>query len=156
MTTPVLRANSELVAVAWIASIPGFTAGVAAQLPQDTSQWTSTGFVTVTVVGGSPHTYLPVRRPVVQVDTWATQSSTPGRTTSKPPWYKANTLAEWIVAETYETDRVCRLLTLKPSYPKARVLTLHPLTEPRRVFGEQVGIARFTVDLWLHWGETPE
>ncbi len=37
MTAPVLRANSELVAAAWIASIPEWQAGVASQLPQDTS-----------------------------------------------------------------------------------------------------------------------
>lgn len=150
----VLRANSELVVMAWIASIPAFTAGVAGQLPQDTATWVADGFVTIRVVGGSPHAYVPLRGPVVQVDTWATQSSTPDRTTSKPPWHKANTLAEWICAETYETARVCRLLTLKPGYPQARVLTAEPLIEIRKVFEEQAGLARFTVDIQFQWGVT--
>lgn len=156
MTAPVLRANSELVAVAWIASIPGFLAGVASQLPQDTTTWVEHGFVTVQTVGGSPHAYVPLRRAVIQVDGWATQAATPGRTTSKPPWNKAAHLTEWVVAETYQTERVCRLLTLPGNYPDARVLTATALIEPRKVFGEQVGTARFTVDIELQWAELPE
>jgi hypothetical protein len=153
MSAPVLRANSELVAAAWIASIPAFTAGVSTQLPQDTTTWVEHGFVTVQTVGGSPHEYVPLRRPVVQVDAWATQAATPGRTTSKPPWFKAAHLIEWIVRETYHDDRICRLLTLKPNYPKARVLTVSPAIEPRRVYGVEVGTARYTVDLFMQWGE---
>lgn len=155
MTTPVLRATSELVAAAWITSIPSWLAGVAGQVPQDTSTWVENGFVTVQIAGGSPHAYVPLRRPVVQVDTWATQSATPGRTASKPPWNKAAHLAEWIVAETYQTERVCRLLTLPGSYPDARVLTATALIEPRKVPGEEAGVARFTVDLELQWAELP-
>jgi hypothetical protein len=155
MTAPVLRATSELVAEAWIKSIPGFLAGVATTLPQDTSTWLEHGFVTVEVVGGSAHPYGALRRPVLQIDTWATQSSTPNRTTSRPPWNKASQLAEWIVAETWQEARICRLLTLPGQYPHARVLIATALIEPRKVHGEQVGVARFTVDLWLQWAELP-
>jgi hypothetical protein len=154
MTAPVLRANSELVAVAWIASIPGFTAGVAPQVPQNATQWAEHGFVTVMGVGGGPYEYSPVRVPVMQIDTWATQSNST-TTASKPPWYKAAGLAEQILAETFADDRVCRQLTLKPGYPQARVLTATALTEPRRVFGEGTGIARFTFDVQLIWCELP-
>lgn len=154
MTAPTLYANSELVAMAWIASIPGFTAGVAAQLPQNTAQWTEHGFVTVLRVGGSPHEYLPVRQPVMQIDVWATQSN--GQVTaSKPPWYKAAALAEQVFAETFVHDRVCRLLTLKPGYPQARVLTATALTEPGRVSGDQVGTAHFTFDIQFVWCGLP-
>ena len=80
MTAPTLRANSELVTEAWIRSIPGWLAGVAGQLPQDTASWVEHGFVTTMVVGGTPHPYGGIRRPVMSIDAWATQSSTPART----------------------------------------------------------------------------
>lgn len=157
MTAPTLRANSELVTEAWIRSIPGWQAGVAAQLPQDTSSWVTNGFVTVQVVGGTPHPYGGIRRPVMGIDAWATQSATPSRTASKPPWNKAAHLAEWILAETLENERLGRLLTLQPAtYPKAFLLTAVAITEPRKVYGEGDGIARFTFNLELAWCEHPD
>src|SRR5260370_17284332 len=84
--------NDELVAIAWIGSIPNFTASiVATQLPETANKdgtpaaWVITppkGFVTVSVVGGGEDDNLPIYRPVMQVDCWATN---PG--SHNPPSY---------------------------------------------------------------------
>lgn len=145
---PTPRANSELVAVAWLQGAAGMEAGqVATTLPADEGTWATNGFVQVPmVVGGTPQLHYALREPVVQVDVWAVNPSS-----GKPPWGKAASLMELIVAATFDADRMQRTLTLPSGYPQARVMTAHFVTEPRRIPADNASYARFSADLALHW-----
>ena len=151
MTTPILPllATSELVAMAWIGSIEGLSAGmVATQLP-DVSQWAATGFITVAVVGGSPNIYLPVKKPVLQVDCWAVKPES-----VKPLWWRANLLAETIRYATLQRKGFNRILALTSgagTYPAAVVQSAYLATEPRRIYSDPGAYARYQMDLALTW-----
>jgi hypothetical protein len=85
----------------------------------------------------------------VQLDFLA---NTPG--SPRPPWWKANALAEQVRMAVYDKAHVCRTVT--PSgggqqYPPARVLSAYLLTEPRRIYGDAGTYARFSADLALTW-----
>ena len=153
MSTPVaqLHAPTDLVAVAWIASIPGLVAdGVATQLPANETTWAANGFVVVPAqVGGTPHSTMPLRRPVVQVECWGT---VPG--SDKLPWGIPNQLAEQIRAGTYDRNTFGRLLLINAgsvTYPYARVLSAKMLTEPRRIWHDTGDYAGFQFDLALQY-----
>jgi hypothetical protein len=140
-----LRANTELVTIAWLAGITGFTSSmVAAQLPTDNTTWAASGFVTARATGGTPGLYVPLRSPVVTLDFWAVK---PG---SRPPWYQANALAELVDAGC-RASTAQRAVTLPSGYPGARVLSAYLLSEPRRAYGDQGDYARYTADLAIHW-----
>jgi hypothetical protein len=145
-----LRPTTELVAVSWVGGIEGITpAMVATTLPDNTS-WSTTGFVQVYTVGGSPAKHNPLRRPVVNVDCWAVS----GTTTLKPNWMLANTLAEMILAEANDFDRARREVVITigtKQYPPARVLGVDVLSEPRRVPSDSGGYARYQFDMTLNW-----
>jgi len=139
--------NNELVAVAWLQALDGIPAGkVATSLPKDVATFAD-GFLTVSIVGGSPQVYVPMRRPVVQVDTWV---SSPG---SSPRWGRANDLAELVRVATYDYADEARPMRveLPAQYDAARVHSAFLLTEPRRVEGDPARHARYTFDLQLHW-----
>jgi hypothetical protein len=140
--------TSELIAVAWLAeAVPDLPDGkVATSLPSDVAAF-SDGFVTVSIVGGAPHPYVPMRRPVVQIDCWvATIGST------KPRWGRANDLAEIIRAATYPPESANSIkVTPRSGYDDARVWSAFLLTEPRRVEGDPNRHARFTFDMQFHW-----
>lgn len=142
------KVNTELVAVAWLSSADGIEAGqVATTLPSSQEAWSEDGFVHVVgAVGGTPQLYFPLREPVVQVDAYAVNVSS-----GKPPWGKAASLMELLVAATYDEAGLQRVLTLRPGYPQARVLTAHFVSEPRRMPGDDASFARFQADLALHW-----
>ena len=151
-----LRATSELVAVAWIGSITNLSPQmVATTLPPDANpdgspaSWLQTGFVTVSVVGGSPDIYLPVKKPVIQVDCWAAR---PG--SNRPPWWQANVLAETIRYATLQRTGFNRTLELAANgatYPSAVVTSAYFMTEFRRLYSDVADYARFTADLHLIW-----
>lgn len=146
-----LHSPTDLVAVAWIASIPGLVAdGVATQLPADETKWAANGFVVVPVsVGGTPHSSIPVRRPVVQVETWAT---VPG--SDRLPWNLANQLMEQIRFGTYDRGTFGRALSIRAgsvAYPAAHVLGARLMTEPRRIWSDLGDFAGYTADLMLHF-----
>lgn len=143
-------ATSELVGIAWLGSIPGLsTQMVATQLPADDTSWSATGFITIALVGGSPNIYLPVKCPVFQVDCYAVK---PG--SNKPPWWKANVLAETIRYATLQRTGFNRLLSLSAggvSYPSARVQTANLTTEPRRRYSDAGDYAIYGFDLAVEW-----
>jgi len=149
MTTPLL-VNTELVAVAWLGSLPGLsTQMVATQLPDDVTKWAKTGFVVVTVVGGIIDAYMPVSLPVLQVDCYAV---VPG--SNKPPWFMANNLAMIIQRGCWERRSINRLLTITArgiTYPSATVLTAYLTTPPRRLYEDPGDLARYQFDLALTW-----
>jgi hypothetical protein len=151
-----LHAPNDLVAQAWIRTIPGLTAdGVAGQLPSDETSWAANGFVVVPMsVGGTPHDTIPVRRPVVQVETWAT---VPG--SDKLPWGLANQLAEQIRFGTYDRVNFGRPLGISAGpvpYPSARVISARMMTEPHRVWSDAGDYAGFAFDLMLQWVQIGE
>jgi hypothetical protein len=151
-----LLPNDEIVGVAWLGSIPGLSpAMVGTQLPPDVdpngsvASWIATGFVTVSVVGGTPDAMLPIDRPVLQVDCWAT---VPG--SNKPPWNKAAALASAIRYATWDRVRIPRPLVASVNgaeYPLAVVQSAYLATSFRRVYDDQGDYARLQGDLALSW-----
>jgi len=144
-----LHAPTDLVAVAWVRSIPGLTAdGVSTQLPTDETTWAENGFITVPgTVGGSPAANMPLRQPVCQVEAWAT---VPG--SDKLPWGIANQLIEQVRAATYDRTTFGRALTITAgpvSYPTASVKSVTALTEPRRAWSDAGDYAGFVMDIQL-------
>lgn len=150
------RPTSELVAQAWVplAVETILAASVATSLPRDPAAWASTGFVQVqTVANRSVDVDLPRRLPVVQVDTWACNPS--GKV---PPWGVAAQLAEEIYAAAQYADLGGATEWLgkpigmpKDNYAQARIWAVYPLTEPVKVLGDELGYARFTIDLAFDW-----
>ena len=88
---------------------------------------------------------MPLRSPVVTVDTWAVK---PGST--KPPWYQANALAEVVDAGTRAVN-ASRAVALPSGYNPARVFAAYFVQEPRRAYGDQGDYAHYVADLALHW-----
>lgn len=146
--------TNELVAVAWLSQRVPELIGlgiVATTLPKDTSKWTDTGFVQArSVVGGIPNIDIPLRRPVIQLDTWACSSGS-----NKPSWNLANRLVELIRIETEEMADYNKAVTLPDGYNGAIVGSAYFINEPRRVNDDPSGYARFTVDLAINWTYAP-
>jgi hypothetical protein len=146
MPTTLNRANSELVAVAFLKAILGQTGGVGTKLPGDQSSWAATGFAQVAGVGGSPNPYAPLRRPVVGVTAWAVA---PG--SKQPPWNVAADLAERIVAGCYGAYQSPVEAILPAGFERAFVQSAYALTEPRRIGADDSSFARFVFDLQVNW-----
>jgi hypothetical protein len=155
--------NSELVACAWIATVPGFTSAmVGTTLPsiqKTLPAWVSTGFITVMVVGGTPGAYMPQAAPVVQVDCWAVNATQVGvggpiNVATKPPWGTANGLAEQIRAASYGLNKSAggrRLAMPVAGYAHAAVQSAQLMSEPRRLPADPASYARYQFDLQLFW-----
>ena len=146
-----LRASTDLVAVAWIASVPGLTAsGVATQLPADETKWAAGGFIVVpATVGGSPSPNNPIHKPVCQVEFWATVAGS-----DKLPWGMASQLAQQVQAACWDRTTFGRPLAITAggvAYPPARVLSAVCRTEPRRIWSDAGDYAGFSMDLGLTW-----
>lgn len=161
-TTALLRPNSELVALAWLGQIDGITPGmVGTTLPRDVMTWTANGFAQVATLGGSPHAYLPVASPVLEVNCWAVTASqsapsAPVNVSNKPPWGRAQRLVETIRAGLYALTLDGygrgRWLTMPvPGYAHASVQSAVMLTEARRIPDDQGSYARYSFDLQLTW-----
>jgi hypothetical protein len=152
--TVLQHATTDLVAVAWLASLPGFGASmVGSILPRADSDgiipWAVTGFVQATGgVGGSPDKDVPLANPVVQIDCWATQSGS-----DLPPYAKANALAETIRWACLDQANFGGALTLRDGYAQARVKTAYLVTEPRRVYGDEADFGRYLTNLAMTWVE---
>lgn len=151
MTTPTLFPTSELVAQAWISSIPDMVAQVGEQLPADNTTWASTGFVAVAVVGGNPDVDVPIKKPVIQLDCWAASHGS-----NKPPWQQAAVLAEQIRAACYDKTlaHFARPLLINVNgvvYPSANCLTVYVLTEPHRIYDDIGDNAGYSMDIALTW-----
>lgn len=146
----ILLPNSELVCISYLQTMPGVTADViATQPPQDESQWSANGCITVSVVGGHASIDLPVRNPLVQLDFFAVNPNS-----DKAPWFKAASLAEQVWLATRMRHRVPRNVTITAggaAYPPARVLTAFFMTEPRRIYRDLGDWAHYSGDLALSW-----
>jgi len=154
--------NSELVAMAWIASIPAtfgaFTASmVATQTPAE-QNWplNSDGigrFITVTTIGGTPMLGMPVSQPVIEVKAYATK---PG--SNKPPWFVANDLLQriWLSTHSKLPGVFGRALTITSNgavYNSACALEAIVHAEPRRIYSDPRNWACYSMDMSLTWRE---
>jgi hypothetical protein len=150
--------TDELVAVEWFATIPGLSRHmVATQLPPDVrkngdaADWVTAGlgFLTIAVVGGGADPMLPVKKPVVQADAWATVLGS-----NKPPWNVANRIMEAIRYATWDRLGIARPLTIVSkglAYPSAVVTSAYVATAPRRILDDAGDYARFSMDVALTW-----
>ncbi|MEC3974738.1 hypothetical protein [Amycolatopsis sp. H20-H5] len=140
-----VAATDETVTRAWIAQLAGFTAEmVGEQLPRDTTGWEASGFVTVTVAGGSTVPEFRLESPVMMVQGWAV---TPGL--DRPPWEKARNLVAAIQGGTYQ--RGGWFLPLPQCGENATVKTAYAVSKPRRTYGDFGDYAGYTLDLVLNW-----
>jgi hypothetical protein len=143
--TASLHPNTELVAVAWLRSIPGVTqAGTT--LP-DAEKWAASGFVQVVGVGGFSDPYVPMIAPSVGITCWAANLDS-----GSPPWGKAAHLAESIRWACYRLGNTSPAVPV--SYAGARLMSAFLLSEPRRVSSEPTSYARYDFDLGLRWTES--
>lgn len=149
MTTPTLYANTELVVQALLAEFFGSSDYIGTTLPiadkGGVNSWIETGFVTVNSLGGTASSEVAMMSPIVAVNCWAS----PKTGGSKPPYGKANNLAETI-------RHGCRLtrphkVTLPGSFPEAIVFTAFLVSEPRRL-PDAASYARYTFDMQVNWG----
>lgn len=138
MTTPVLRANNEMVTIAFLKTIVGDR--VATTLPKDVAGWTEGGFCTVDTVGGTPNIYVPLREPVMGVECWAVNPSS-----QKPPWGKASSLAQAIQDACWDHPRLPRTLVLPDGYPVVQVKGAYLTGDPRRVPDDPSSYARYSI-----------
>lgn len=149
---PLIPSN-ELVATAWLKSIPGFAIdSVGTQLPSDETSWAANGAVTVKVAGGSPDIYLGVRNPVIQVDCWATIPNS-----DRLPWAQARAIAESIRFATMDSQNLGRTLSISANgvdYPNAWAEAAYFLTEPRDVYSDVGDYAGSSFDMQLSWSYT--
>lgn len=146
---PFLPTN-ELVAITWFGErVEGLTlASVASSLPGDPTKWADIGFVQVQAIPGARADIdLPqARKPIVQVDYWAT---TPG--SAKPPWHKAARLVELVRLACEQQSYGRPLASLPAGYLGARVQAVYAIDEASRVLDDPSGYARFTQDLAVDW-----
>ena len=145
------RPNTDLVTLAWLASIPGLSSDMCATTLPDPSAWSEDGFAVVTGGVGGAMLDVPAQAPVVQIDCYAVDTGS-----NKPPWGIANRLAEHIRAETFQRDRAVRDLEISAgpvTYPPARVAGVRLVTEPRRMYGDPADWAHVQFDLQLLWTE---
>jgi hypothetical protein len=142
--------SNELVAITWINTIPGLTLdSVGTQLPSGEESWATNGAVALKVAGGSPDIYLRVRKPVIQVDCWATVLNS-----DKLPWGTARRIAEKIRAATFDDANVSRVLSPSANgvdYQNCWVESAYLLTEPRDAYSDAGDYAGSSFDLMLWW-----
>lgn len=146
--------TTALVAVAWLGQrVPGLSDSmVATRLPRDLAAWLDEGFVQVTVIPGAAEVDIPVRRGIIQVDTWGANAATDGSVVARPAVNKATRLAELIMRATEDdVQSFGRPVTMPANYLAARVQAAYPMTEPSPVPDDPSGYGRVTFDLALDW-----
>lgn len=146
---PPFPPNTDLVALAWLSQrVEGVAASqVAGTLPA-VSAWLDEGFITAASIPGTqPNIDVPIRRPIIQVDTWGAS----GASTAKPHWPKAFRLAELVRLATEEGQGYGQPVELPEEYAGARVLAAFIVAEPSKVTGDPSGYAHVTLDLALDW-----
>jgi hypothetical protein len=151
MSAPVLKpVNSELVAVAWLQSIPGVPTGKTAMTLPPREAWQATGFVTVDgIVGGTPHPDAPIYRPVIQLGFWAANEGS----SITPPWGSAFILSEYVKRATeVDSPHRSKVLTIPHGFEQALVRDVTVLTENRRhPVPSLESYAHVIMDVMLEW-----
>jgi hypothetical protein len=163
---PPIHNNSEQVALAWLraqADLANVSMGTT--LPQDVSTWSTYGFIQIAVSGrGHSRREIGYRCPVMTAHCWAINPNK-----QKPPWGKANDLAEivWDCCEAEGAHNgIENLTTALSGAPKVRVLQVWGVEEPKRhrwgfptmdtgAVINPGNTAHYTVDFELAWAELP-
>lgn len=136
--------TTELVVAAWLrAHVVG--PPWATTLPE-IEKWEADWFGIVSVVGGAPNPHFNQKQPVVQIDVFAAQKRSSGR----PLWGKANQGAELARAAMYGYASSMTNVVLPANYSPARVQSLWPLSEPRRI-PDPGGFGRYQFDAQCNW-----
>jgi hypothetical protein len=144
-----LRPNDEIVTVAWLkAAVPYLGSAVATELPKDNTSWSASGFTKVSAIGGDPDLYVPVSKAAMSIDCYGASTNS-----GRPPWNLAGQLAEQIKAAIWEHGTVPRVVALPAAYASARVMTVIPRSEPRRVPDDVAAYARYTMDIEIWWAK---
>lgn len=159
----IAHANSELVARAYLKTIPGLpTSQIGTTLPQNLSTWAATGFVQLIVsMGNKSNKYYGYRRPIVTAHCWAVNPNA-----QTPPWGKAVDLAETIYEHLLVEGNGVENLSLGVSgAPEVRVLQAWVMSEPKRIpwgfpsgqgsFVDPANTAHYVMDFQLAWAELP-
>jgi hypothetical protein len=141
-------ATTERVAVAWLATLSGFTSAmVGTELPDlATTDWSATGFLVVTAAGGSSEINYPLEHPLVSVQCYAVSPNT-----GVPPWNMADDLAANISAGCLASTGAGQFVTLPTSDQNARVLSAYTTSIPRRSYGDMGDYACVVQEIALHW-----
>jgi hypothetical protein len=157
MTTPLIpkRANAELVALAYLrAMVAAYDTGVGAILQGPNPEtgritWSRGGFIQASGITGAIDAYVPVRHTVVSIDVYAA----PSGQSKKPPWGLAFSLAELIIASTFDTalHDTHSVVTLPTGFPSVRVTGFQALTEPSRRVSDPADYAHVGFDVQLSW-----
>jgi hypothetical protein len=150
VTAPLKHASTFLVAQAWLRQcVEGLSGIVASSLPK-ADTWALTGFVTCgPQFGGVPEMYVPLRRPVIQVDCWAIF---PNQTKKRNDGL-ANDLAERVVNASYEWTGDPVDVTLPPGVKPVHLSMIYPVSEVRWVPDPDPGMAHYAVDMHVGWIE---
>jgi len=100
------------------------------------------------VVGGSVNGTVPVRQPVMSIDTYSYN-----RGGVRPPWGRANNIAEIIVRASYSTEWGAAMgpVTLPSGHGAARVNAASVRTEPERRPADEAGYAHYGFELEISW-----
>jgi len=155
VSAPAPTLNSDLVAVAWVASIPrvavlAASPPIAGSVPAQPTSWALTGFLELLTTGGSPHPEYRQRRPVVTVFAWAVKIGS-----KKPPWSQAARLAEYVFDACYDEQLAHQLFPNITAegvhYPTAQVQEISAISEPRKIPNDPAGYARYTFDFEMLW-----
>ena len=148
--TVMLRPNSMIVVPSWINTISELRPGISAtELPEDNSTWGASGFVVVSVIGGSRDIYINAGRPVVRLEVYAGVANK-----SRPLWGTANNVYQAIVAAHETPSTIQRQLTLSvrgKSYGKARVMSCYPLGEEQKKYDVDGDYACIWANWQFHW-----
>jgi hypothetical protein len=162
---PPKHANTEQVALAWLRAQTDLTGvQMGTTLPQDPTGWAEKGFIQVSVTGrGSSNTEIGYRAPRITAHCWATNPNK-----QKPPWGKANDLADiiWDCCER-NGNGLENLSTAVSAAPKVRVLEVWGIEEPmRHKWGFPTmdtgavinpgNTAHYTVVFQIAWAELPQ
>jgi hypothetical protein len=139
---------TDLVAVAFLRTVPELdSALVSTTLPKNADAWAD-GYVQIVGIGGIPGIYVPLHASIVNVSCWAANM-----VSGKPPWGKANQLAEHIKAECLNHSAFPKTLSLASfgDYASARLHTAFFVAGPRRIPSDEGSYARYDGDLQLNW-----
>jgi hypothetical protein len=151
------HANTDLVGVAWLKTVPGLDpTAVATRLPKtggevDVTKLRTSGFVVWrSGLGGVSSGKL--RRAIGVAEFWAA----PDAGSSQVPWGRASDITEAVYAELsdeFSTVANAVTVTLPGDYHPARVHTVRALGEPQKVEGDPSGFARFDINIEINWTE---
>jgi hypothetical protein len=162
---PPLHNNSEQVAIAWLnAQADLANVGIGTTLPQDYTSWSDYGFIQLATTGrGHSNPEIRYRSPLITAHCWAVNP-----TKQRPPWGKANDLAEIVWAATeVDGNGIENLTTGLTAAPKVRVLQVWGVAEPRRhrwgfptldtgAVINPGNTAHYTVEFEIAWAELPQ